>query len=50
MVVNEEVIRQAVDLLLRAAPAGSKVILFDPTPEGRPIRRATWTSWSLSRW
>lgn len=35
MVVNEEVIRQAVDLLLRAAPAGSKVILFGSYARGQ---------------
>jgi predicted nucleotidyltransferase len=34
MLVDEEVIRKAVDLLLRAAPAGSKVILFGSYARG----------------
>ena len=34
MVSNEQVVRQAVDLLLRAAPAGSKVILFGSHARG----------------
>jgi len=35
MVIDEGVIRQAVDLLLRAAPAGSKVILFGSYARGQ---------------
>jgi predicted nucleotidyltransferase len=35
MLVSEEVIRKAVDLLLRAAPAGSKVILCGSYARGQ---------------
>jgi predicted nucleotidyltransferase len=34
MAGNEQIVRQAVDLLLRAAPAGSKVILFGSHARG----------------